>query len=312
MSNLFFIPGAFAIDGSGVPRAGAKLFAYEAGTLTAQDTYSDSALSVPHSNPVIADSSGQFAPIYLSNTAYRFILKDSNNVQLRDYDNVNAPLLGLFGSSHQTKSGNYTAVAGDKGNILTFTATATLSLLAAATAASGFTLLVEANGGAVTIDPNASELINGAATLALSDGQWAILTTDGTSWAAVVSPKLATSGTFTGTITGCTTTVQGTLNYVKIESTVTLWCDSAITGTSNTQSMELTGLPTDIRPSDDQILTCIIKNNTNDSIAAGRILSSAPSQVEFLFGSPLSISGLTSSGTKGLPSGFVITYQVST
>ena len=141
MSSLFYLPRQFVVDGSGSPRAGAKLFFYEAGTLTDQDTYSDNALSTPNTNPVVADSAGVFGPIFLQNDDYRVILKDSADVQIWDQDNVNSPLVGLFGANAQTKNGNYTVVAGDKGNLIEFTATATVSLLAVATASAGFTRL---------------------------------------------------------------------------------------------------------------------------------------------------------------------------
>lgn len=45
--------------------AGSKLFFYLTGTGIPQNTYTDEALTVASSNPVIADANGVFAPIYL-------------------------------------------------------------------------------------------------------------------------------------------------------------------------------------------------------------------------------------------------------
>lgn len=84
-----------------------------------------------------------------------------------------------FGSL--TKSGNYTVLAADAGKIIDCTATLTLTLPAAASS-TGFTFLVKATGANITIDANASELIDGALTKIVYNGFWAMLTCTGTAW----------------------------------------------------------------------------------------------------------------------------------
>lgn len=99
MAQLFFIPQAVRINSSGTPYAGAKLYFYLTGTTTPTDTYQDDALGTAHANPVVADSGGQFAPIYLDPAiTYRAILKDSDDNQLDDVDPVSKP----FGASGVT------------------------------------------------------------------------------------------------------------------------------------------------------------------------------------------------------------------
>lgn len=71
----------------GVVLSGAKLQSYEAGTTTLLATYSDSALTVPNSNPAIADAGGLFGPIYLLPQAYKFELYDSNDLLVWSQDN---------------------------------------------------------------------------------------------------------------------------------------------------------------------------------------------------------------------------------
>lgn len=88
--------------------------------------------------------------------------------------------------AYAAKSGNYTAVAADTLAVLRFTAAATLSLTAAATLGSGWRVKVIAYNGDVTIDPNASETINGATTLILKSGQTADIVCDGTAFYADV------------------------------------------------------------------------------------------------------------------------------
>jgi hypothetical protein len=72
MAASLFVPprgGAAFVDGNGHTYPGSKLNFYTTGTTTPLDTYTTSALSVTNTNPVVADSNGLFASIYLtSNT----------------------------------------------------------------------------------------------------------------------------------------------------------------------------------------------------------------------------------------------------
>lgn len=87
---LFTLPQQVALDTVGVPVPGARLYTYAAGTLTERDTYTTIDLDVAHDNPVIADAAGRFDPIFLdSSLAYRVILKDSNDVEIYDEDEIN-------------------------------------------------------------------------------------------------------------------------------------------------------------------------------------------------------------------------------
>jgi hypothetical protein len=84
------VPGQwFTSDGN--PCASCKLYAYEAGSTTPLDTYSDVALTTPNANPVVLDSAGR-ATIYLSATNYKFVLKTSADVTIWTRDNVGANL----------------------------------------------------------------------------------------------------------------------------------------------------------------------------------------------------------------------------
>lgn len=79
MAELFTLP-ARATDSNNVVASGAKLYLYVTGTTTPQAAYSNSGLTTPHSNPVIADSGGKFAGIYLDPAkVYRAVLKTSND-----------------------------------------------------------------------------------------------------------------------------------------------------------------------------------------------------------------------------------------
>lgn len=84
---LFYSPQFRPLSISGDILPGAKLQFYESGTTTPADVYSDADLTTPLANPVVADSSGEFPPIYLDPAVtYRAILSDEDDVQLWDID----------------------------------------------------------------------------------------------------------------------------------------------------------------------------------------------------------------------------------
>jgi len=81
-----------------------------------------------------------------------------------------------------SKSGNYTAVVNDNNSIIRFSAAATLSLPDASTLGVNWHVTVMADGGAVTVDPNASETINGATTIVIPEGLSTLVICDGTNF----------------------------------------------------------------------------------------------------------------------------------
>jgi len=85
------------VDAAGAPYSGARLYAYLAGTTTPTDLYTTSALTTPHAWPVVADSGGLFAAIYLSQSlAYKIVLMDADDVPVWSQDNVSlAPVSEL-------------------------------------------------------------------------------------------------------------------------------------------------------------------------------------------------------------------------
>jgi hypothetical protein len=76
-----------ALDLNGNPVAGAKLYIYENETTTKASVYSNEALSVALANPVIADASGQFPPIWAStgddgSTVYTLSITDGDGAAI--------------------------------------------------------------------------------------------------------------------------------------------------------------------------------------------------------------------------------------
>jgi hypothetical protein len=80
MSQRLFLPREQVLSNLGAIGAGYKLYFYETDTDTPKDTYSDTALTVPNTNPVVADSAGRIGDIYVSSSAsYKVILTDAND-----------------------------------------------------------------------------------------------------------------------------------------------------------------------------------------------------------------------------------------
>jgi hypothetical protein len=75
------------LNSAGGPLVGGKVFTYEAGTTLPQVTYTSSDGTTPNTNPVILDTNGE-ASIWLGENAYKFILKNSNDVLVYSVDNL--------------------------------------------------------------------------------------------------------------------------------------------------------------------------------------------------------------------------------
>lgn len=88
----------------------------------------------------------------------------------------------------QAKSDTYTAVLNDNSSIIRTSNSWTLALTAAATLGNGWELLVYNDGaGTITVDPNASETINGAATLAVPPSSTLRIWCDGSNFFAALT-----------------------------------------------------------------------------------------------------------------------------
>ena len=104
--------------------------------------------------------------------------------------NVSTAFGLTFGQTFETKSANYTIAAADRGKVIVVdTDAVTITLLAAASAGTGFPIVI-LNGttaGLVTVDGDGSETINGDTSIVLYPGKSLVITCNGSAWYGIHS-----------------------------------------------------------------------------------------------------------------------------
>lgn len=112
-------------------------------------------------------------------------------------------------------------------------------------------------------------------------------------------------GTFTGSLTGCTTSPTGTLKYSINGDLVTLEVPT-LTATSNATTCTITGVPAEISPNNDQTVFGITTDNGVDGVAKIQIQASGV----IALSKGATLGGFAASGTKGIGSS-TFTYRRS-
>lgn len=180
MASRFLIPRVQFLDGNGDPYAGALLYFYETGTTTALDTYSNNALTVANTNPVVADANGRFGDIFLKAQDYKAVLKTSGGTTIWTADPIHgkglvnvvddtAPQLGgdLDANGKDIQFDDGTGIRDDSDNeTLIFGKTATaINYAKLSNAAAGGGPTIETLGGDTNVDLNITTKGTGAVNL---------------------------------------------------------------------------------------------------------------------------------------------------
>jgi hypothetical protein len=126
---------------------------------------------------------------------------------------------------------------------------------------------------------------------------------------ALEADKFA-SGTFTATLTGCTTSPTGTATWYRAGNIVTLVLP-AVTGTSNSTSCTMTGLPSAIQPATLSAQTTRVAFSDNSSSVPDVSASVAAGSGTITFIKGTLSAGFTNTGTKGTGAASVITYLLT-
>jgi hypothetical protein len=285
MPSLFTLPSQLPLSTSGAPMAACTLTFSVSGTSTPQNTYSDIALTAPHANPVIADSAGLFAPIYLDASLpnYRAVLKTVAGVTLKTWDNIpsNQNTAQQFRLKHTTPEIIFEetdAPSGDK------------------------KWRIRANGGELTIDllSDDESTAENIATLTRTGLVPGSLNFAG-QFLRVNGVLVATqeSGTFECELSGMTTTVTGTIVWRRTGSKTTFTAPSQIAGTSNSANMVMTGFGAFLPAASIGFQPTMVRDN-GSAVVGSALLT--PTGMTFT-ASPTG-AGFTTSGSKGIPAGW--------
>lgn len=144
--------GAQLFDNSGNVLTGGKIYTYEAGTTTPAVTYTTPLGGAFNSNPIIANASGRLAnEIWLPvSGAYKFVLKDSNDVLIATYDNIptipQPPIVNDASSISYEQGYTVTAGAFTVGATYLITSVGTTNFVAIGAAANATGILFTATG----------------------------------------------------------------------------------------------------------------------------------------------------------------------
>jgi hypothetical protein len=286
MADLFFLPKV-----SGLP--GAKLDFYRTGTSTPQAVYTDAALDVAHDQPVTADGNGVFAPIYLDPTLpdYRVTYTTSADVLIYTWDDY--PSNQNVQQSMRLESTNPF--------VFLYDTDGTSGSRKYRVRAAGAAFEVQASNEAESV----------FTTILKFEGN--ILYSNSTEVA------VTSAGSFTGTLTGVSGTITGTINYRIVNNLVTLFMGADLTGTSNSTSMTITGAPVAVRPSFARAVPVTDVTDNTLALCAARAVVQTDGVIAFYIARTdttanfvrYSATGFTNSGTKGLTVGSTLTYPLN-
>lgn len=308
-------PKQFFLDNAGNPAVGFKVFTYSAGTSTKLATYTDAAGGTPNSNPIILDYRGS-ANIWIPpNTSYKFVLADKNDTDppghpIWTVDGITSTqLLTLYGGVDTGSSNAY--VLNFTANFSSLTDGIIIYWVPANTNNSAFsTLNVNGLGPVTILQYNGDSVQEGDI---IANTVVGVIYRGGNFY--LLSPTQVT-GSFTGTLTGMTTTVTGLIYYTLTNNVVTLFVLAPLTGTSNTTAMSLTGIPAFLIGSltGQRVTTCPVISNAI-TLFGGVTVDDFSNTVVFstmaVSGASLLYNGLfNAAGQKGLPSGWQISYSL--
>lgn len=199
---------------------------------------------------IVTQNSGASAP---ATTFAHMLWADTTNGVLKRRNAANSGwivLAPLASAMVQAKAANYTVALSDFGTLIDCSGTFTLSLTAAATLGDGFWFAVRNSGtGTVTIDPDGSETIDGAATITLYPGDSAIVWCNGTAFKTVGRGGWE-EGSWTPAIAGSTTPGTQTYaiqtgRYIRQGNLVTAWFTVQLSAKDGATAgnISITGLP---------------------------------------------------------------------
>lgn len=298
----------------GRPLNGGKLFTYVAGTSTKLATYTDSTGASPNTNPIILDYRGECRLWVPPNTNYKYVLAPATDTDpptnpIWTVDQVtNAQLITLFGGVDTGSANAYviTFVA----NFSAYTDGIVIYWIPSNTNTGPSTLNVNGLGAINIVNADGSAL---SASSIQANVPAIVLYRGGTFTLVTSISSTQTGGTFTATITGCTTAPTQTVTWAKSGRIVTLVFPGQGALTSNSVNFGFTGLPTNLQLGVGAASVVIngvfaSDNSVGTYAAGGATIFAASGSVAFNWKG--NFGAWTAAGTKSMGS-FVLTYPVA-
>lgn len=285
MPSLFYLPKVVSLPFS-------KLSFYQTGGSTPQAVYTDEDLDVAHTQPIQADSAGVFAPIYLDPTLPSYRVTHTTSADVLIYTVDDYPSNQNVQQSMRLESINPS-------------------------------LLFYDTDGSVNLRKYRIRAAGGAWEVQLANDTETVFTTilrfeGNTLFSNETEVAVTEQEDFTGILTGVSGTITGTVGYVRVNDMVTLRLGGAITGTSTSTAMTLTGLPPAVRPSIARACPCTEVTDNGNTLCHARAIVQTDGTIAFYIARTdttanfvrYSSTGFTNSGTKGLETAWTITYPL--
>lgn len=298
------------VTNDGLPAVGGTVTTYAAGTTNPIATYKDS-IGTVNANPITLNSRGECDIWLLPNVAYKFVVADGNGNAIWTEDNVvQSQLITLYGGVDTGSANAY---------VLNFTASFTsytdgivIYWIPSNTNTSASTININGLGVINLVNGDGSTFQAGEITanipvqILIKGGQ-----------AILLNPySVNSSGIFTGTLLGCTTSPTQAFLWRRSGNIVSIfWNSGSFTATSNTTGLGISGLPSTLAPLVPQfvLLNGLVIDNGNPNSGAVRIAGTAITFTQAVVsGSTLTYTGsFTASGSKGLQTGGNFSYIVT-
>jgi hypothetical protein len=298
---------------NGAPAAGYKVFTYEAGTDTKLDTY-QGVNGATNANPIILDFRGE-ANIWLPpNVAYKFVYSPPNDTDpptnpIWTVDQVvDSQLITLYGGVDTGIANAY--VLNFTANFTAYTDGILIYFLAANQNTGASTLNVNGLGPIPILTQTGLPLPAGF----IVANQLVGVMYQGGNFYLVTTTVL--SGSFQATLSGMTALTQGTINYLISGGVCTLSLSAQIVGTSNDDSMVISGLPAAVTPATNRQIICSELIDDGDirigSCAVNTLTNNISVGLLDVIGAKvgLDFSSFVTSGLKGLNDRWSITYPL--
>jgi hypothetical protein len=115
------------------------------------------------------------------------------------------------------------------------------------------------------------------------------------------------TGTFTGTLTGCTTSPTASFKWtITLGTIVTITCATGLSATSNSTTCTITGAPAGLNMTTNQEPCCAVIGNGTNTVGCGLVNSN----IITLGDSPAQLGGFPSTGIKGIPATWCLVYSL--